>query len=267
MKKIAHLTVAFFCFTQVLQAKVTTEKTTVLFHTDKYELTNESVNQLKEFIHHHLKTNDYEIRIEGHTDNIGDVVYNKKLSQNRAEEVKQFLVDLGANQKLINIDFLGELNPEKPNINDAFREKNRRVEVTLISYQFNDILELEAALNPNKTSIHIINPTEENIIIGKKGVKILIQPQTFVYENGTTVNENIRFELTESLEFKDFISSGLLTQTINDVLETGGMIKVAAKTVSGKPVKVNEANAMLIAIPTENRKNNMEANLYLSWTN
>ncbi len=258
MKKIAHLTVAFFCFTQVLQAKVTTEKTTVLFHTDKYELTNESVNQLTDFIHQHLKTNDYEIKIEGHTDNIGDIAYNKKLSQNRAEEVRQFLINLGAKQKLININYLGELSPEKPNINDVYRGKNRRVVVTLIRYQFDDVSELEEALNPDKTSIHVINPTQENIIIGNKGVKILIEPKTFVYENGTTVNEDISFELTESLAFKDFVSSGLRTQTANDLLETDGMIKVAAKTVSGKPVKIKQENPMLIAIPTENRQDNME---------
>ena len=258
MKKLTYLAVIFFSFSFALQAKVTTQKTTVFFNTDKHQLTTESVNQLADFIHQHLKTNDYEIKIEGHTDNIGDISYNQNLSQNRAEEVKQFLVDLGVNQKLVDIEYKGELDPDKPNVNEIFRRKNRRVEVTLISYEFDNISELEEALNPNKTTNHIIKPNQENLIVGNKGVKILIQPETFTYEDGTSVTEDINFELTESLQFKDFISSGLLTKTSDDILETGGMIKVDATTVSGKPVKVKEDNPMLIAIPNENVQENME---------
>lgn len=258
MKKLTHLMVIFLCINYAALAKITEIKTTVFFNTDEHQLTAESVNNLSSFISNNLNNKDYEIKIEGHTDNIGDIAYNKQLSHNRAKEVKQFLVALGVKSKQIEVDFKGELDPDKPNINDNYRGKNRRVEVTLITYRFDNIEELEHALNPNKKSIHIIDPTQQNLIKGNKGVKILIEPNTFVYEDGSSVIEKVKFELTESLAFKDFVSSGLLTQTADDVLETGGMIKLEAITVSGKKVSVKKNNPMMVSIPNDNFKDNME---------
>ena len=137
-------------------------------------------------------------------------------------------------------------------------EVNRRVEVTITTYKFDNIEELELALNPNKTNTYILNPKEENLIKGKKGVRILIPKKSFTYEDGTLVTEEVKFQLTESLEFKDFISSGLLTKSANNLLETGGMIKIDAATISGKPVKIRAGKDMIVAIPNKNRKENME---------
>jgi hypothetical protein len=258
MKKLITLLVVVVCFGSFVQAKTTIKKTTVLFNTAKHKLTQTAVKELTQIIKNTKVNLDYEILIEGHTDNRGNLQYNKNLSLNRAEEVKQFLIENGIEEKLITINYLGELDPEKPNSNDENMEANRRVEVTITSYHFDSIEELEDALNPNKTNSYIINPDEETIIKGKKGVKILIQPNTFIYEDGTPVTENIKFELTESLDYKDFISSGLLTKSAGILLESGGMIKVNATTISGKPVKINSNMEMIVAIPNKNRKDNME---------
>lgn len=251
------------------QATITTKKTTVLFHTAKYELTEEAATQLTKFVKDHVKDIDYEISIQGHTDSRGNLDYNKKLSLNRAEKVRQFLIQQGVNKKLINIDYLGEIDPKKPNVNDDNRTLNRRVEVTLTAYRFENIKDLEAALDPNKTNAYIINPVKENIIKGKKGVKILIAPNSFVFEDGTLVEEDIEFKLTESLSYSDFISSGLLTKSSDQLLESGGMIKVDAMTVSGKPVKIKTDKEMVIAIPDKDRKEDMEvftSNIGSDWT-
>ena len=68
---------------------------------------------------------------------------------------------------------------------------------------------------------------------------------TFVYEDGRLVDEQVKLELTESLSYKDFVSSGLLTKSSKKILETGGMIKIEATTVSGKPVKIHSGKEMV----------------------
>jgi len=258
MKKLITTLVVVLCFSLAVQAKTTTKTTTVLFNTAKYELTKKAIKELTAFLKHHHTSLDYEVTIEGHTDSRGNLAYNKQLSFDRADQVKSFLVKNGIDKKLISFKFKGELDPEKPNVNDANMTVNRRVEVTITTYRFDNISELEQALNPNKTSYHIINPAQEAIVKGSKGVGVLIKPNTFTYEDGSPVTEDISFELTESLSYQDFIASGLLTKSANTLLETGGMIKIDAKTVSGKPVVADKNNPMTVAIPTKNRKDNME---------
>jgi outer membrane protein OmpA-like peptidoglycan-associated protein len=77
------------------------------------------------------------IAIEGHTDAKGEDAYNKRLSEQRAEAVKAYLVGKGVDAARLRSIGLGELRPVAPNINadgtddEAGRQKNRRVEVIL----------------------------------------------------------------------------------------------------------------------------------------
>ncbi len=69
------------------------------------------------------------IIIEGHTDNIGDKKYNRKLSYARANAVKRYLMKKGiANSRLKAVGF-GELRPIASNKTKRGREKNRRIEL------------------------------------------------------------------------------------------------------------------------------------------
>ena len=77
------------------------------------------------------------IAIEGHTDARGDDAYNKRLSEERAEAVKAYLVEKGVAAGRLNTIGLGELRPAGPNVNsdgsedEVGRQRNRRVEVIL----------------------------------------------------------------------------------------------------------------------------------------
>ncbi|MDM8537222.1 OmpA family protein [Desulfobacterales bacterium HSG17] len=65
--------------------------------------------------------------IEGHTDSIASEKYNLKLSQERAESVKQFLTDkYGIDASRIELKAMGESMPASTNDTDEGRAKNRR---------------------------------------------------------------------------------------------------------------------------------------------
>lgn len=71
------------------------------------------------------------LQIEGHTDNVGSDEYNQKLSQRRAETVKEFLVSQGVAEANVSTVGLGESQPVASNNSAAGRQQNRRVEVVV----------------------------------------------------------------------------------------------------------------------------------------
>lgn len=76
---------------------------------------------------------DREIRVSGHTDNIGKKEYNKKLSEDRAKAVLHSLVDnYKMDEKHISFRGYGDEIPIVPNDSEENRHKNRRVEITLV---------------------------------------------------------------------------------------------------------------------------------------
>jgi len=73
----------------------------------------------------------------GHTDSIGSVPYNQKLSVRRAESVKAYLVSKGIEANRIYTEGKGKSQPIAPNTvngkdNPAGRAKNRRVEIEVV---------------------------------------------------------------------------------------------------------------------------------------
>jgi outer membrane protein OmpA-like peptidoglycan-associated protein len=72
---------------------------------------------------------DLKVKIEGHTDNVGDDVVNMTLSTDRAAAVKAYFVSKGISEDRITIEGFGETTPIADNNTAAGRVKNRRVEV------------------------------------------------------------------------------------------------------------------------------------------
>jgi outer membrane protein OmpA-like peptidoglycan-associated protein len=69
------------------------------------------------------------LAIEGHTDNIGGDEANMKLSQQRADTVREFLVQQGLPAETVTSVGLGKLEPVADNSTNQGRQKNRRVEI------------------------------------------------------------------------------------------------------------------------------------------
>lgn len=72
------------------------------------------------------------IRVEGHTDNVGNATYNKELSQRRAQSVVRYLVSKGvAESRLVPAGY-GFEQPIASNATALGRAKNRRVAFTVL---------------------------------------------------------------------------------------------------------------------------------------
>ena len=69
------------------------------------------------------------VQIIGHTDSTGSADYNQTLSEQRADSVKNYLVQSGASAYLINTSGSGESQPRESNATEAGRAMNRRVEL------------------------------------------------------------------------------------------------------------------------------------------
>lgn len=68
------------------------------------------------------------LRIEGHTDNVGDPRLNQRLSEGRAASVREALIERGVDGDRLSTRGFGETRPIAPNKSPAGRAKNRRVE-------------------------------------------------------------------------------------------------------------------------------------------
>ncbi|MGH8337328.1 MAG: outer membrane protein OmpA, partial [Gammaproteobacteria bacterium] len=68
----------------------------------------------------------------GHTDSIGSVAYNQKLSVRRAEAVKAYLVSKGIEKNRVYTEGKGKSQPIASNKTAEGRAKNRRVEIEVV---------------------------------------------------------------------------------------------------------------------------------------
>ena len=100
-----------------------------LFDFDKSVLRPDGKKSIDEAVDK-LKGVDVEqIIATGHTDSIGTEQYNQKLSERRAEAVKQYLVSKGVPASKVTTIGKGESQPVATNKTKEGRQKNRRVDI------------------------------------------------------------------------------------------------------------------------------------------
>ncbi len=105
----------------------------VFFENNQYKLKAESFSELNRLIAFLKKSPALKIEIAGHTDNTGTPDYNNKLSQQRANSVKDYLLKKGIDaQRLLAMGY-GQTKPIQTNETEIGRAKNRRVEFKVVS--------------------------------------------------------------------------------------------------------------------------------------
>jgi OOP family OmpA-OmpF porin len=102
----------------------------IQFKFDSDQLTQPSVVIVDNLVNTLTKYNEYwkSLKINGHTDSMGDATYNKNLSQRRVDTVKKYIVGKGISESRITSQGYGEEQPKATNDTKEGRQINRRVE-------------------------------------------------------------------------------------------------------------------------------------------
>ena len=104
----------------------------VQFTSGNATLTPESHARLDELVDYMTHKKRSHIEISGHTDNVGKKTANKKLSQQRADAVRDYLVSKGIDASRIKSVGYGDEKPIAPNDTPDGRRENRRIEAVAL---------------------------------------------------------------------------------------------------------------------------------------
>jgi len=104
----------------------------IFFDYNKSSLREESFFELDKIYNLMNESPLMEIQIDGHTDNVGSPASNLVLSEERAEAVKNYIIKKGIDKKRITAKGFGEENPINSNETESGKQKNRRVEFTIL---------------------------------------------------------------------------------------------------------------------------------------
>jgi OmpA-OmpF porin, OOP family len=116
----------------VVAASKVTFAADAFFDFDKYVLKPEGRAKLDDLVSKIKDVNLEVIIAVGHTDWIGTVAYNQKLSVRRAEAVKAYLVSKGIEKNRVYTEGKGKSQPIADNRTAEGRAKNRRVEIEVV---------------------------------------------------------------------------------------------------------------------------------------
>ncbi len=104
----------------------------IFFETAKSELRPESRQELDQMVLTLRENPTMEVELGGHTDNIGSDATNLKLSQDRSDAVRQYLIGQGIGPERVVSKGYGKTRPVASNDTPEGQQANRRVEFTIL---------------------------------------------------------------------------------------------------------------------------------------
>lgn len=104
----------------------------ITFITGKYDIRSDFYSVLDSVAVVVKKFNKTNVRVDGHTDNVGSASLNQRLSEQRADSVARYLRSRGVAPERLRVYGYGFQQPVASNSTAAGRQQNRRVEIQLI---------------------------------------------------------------------------------------------------------------------------------------
>lgn len=241
----------------VLAAQTTKLSETVHFDTDQSTLPPESVPALQKIVDNLLEADDYSISIFGHTDLVGDSLYNHKLSQKRAQSISDFFSEKGVPKNRISLKGHGYNQP----IASGSNKDNRRAFVEAIIHKeieeepedVADVAELYKML-ASPPQVFSIDPSKDTVVVADGGTIVCIRARSFRKCNP---GEAVELRLKESIQRSEMLMDNLTTTTNGRLLISEGMLRARAYC-NGKEIRITKD--LLVMSPTDTI--NPEVDLY-----
>ena len=136
-------------FGQIIDSSKLVLSDKILFDFGQYELTRTADSTITNIIAQIKPLKKYRIQITAHTDAIGSIQNNVKLSENRANAVKEILIAKNIPIENIHMQVFGEAKPESDNDTDDGRQLNRRA--TIDVFQTIKLMPFKGQIKDNKT--------------------------------------------------------------------------------------------------------------------
>lgn len=239
-------------------------KSTFYFDSDIDTLNHNQLSELQVFIKSLSDYRQYkEIYVAGYTDADGTSEYNIGLSKRRADFVTTLLIKDGMPEMLIDKNFKGENSPVAANTTEINKSRNRRVEVILRLFDIKKATDVIKEINGNPEQVFLIDNTKESTVIGKNGMKIVFPAFCFQLKEAADYKE-IKIKLTEVTNVVQGLFSGVLAESRNELLESGGMFKIEA-IKNNVELKMKNNVEYIVEIDRANVKNDMT--VFASLTN
>ncbi|MFY7862068.1 MAG: OmpA family protein [Chitinophagales bacterium] len=227
------------------RSQVNTLKESIFFGLGKTSLSKENKRKLDSIIVQINSTNTYNGDIKGYTCNIGSMSINKMVSNLRALNVYNYLIDNGAHKENLTYVGLGSENPVGNNKTEKGRRLNRRADLELLLELSDGVT---SASNPR-------NSSEYTGIMSNK--------------NDNNQNDNDEpFQPTTELG-PEFTSGNLSAATNTRIMSTNGIVLDIDKntfiTASKEPVNIDfkdySRNSEVIRKGIQTKGNNLEYKL------
>jgi OOP family OmpA-OmpF porin len=121
--------------TAALVAAIVSVTGDTTFANNSSDLNAAGIASLDQWIKDSEKVDVTSVEIVGHADSRGDADYNQGLSERRAESIKTYLVEQGANPAKLTTSGRGESDPVASNSTKEGRAQNRRVDIKIVGTQ------------------------------------------------------------------------------------------------------------------------------------
>ncbi|MGQ3014170.1 MAG: hypothetical protein ACT6QS_10720 [Flavobacteriales bacterium] len=107
---------------------------------------------------------------------------------------------------------------------------------------------------------YTISAAADTTLFGEQGTRLFIEQGTFQFADGTPVTDSIQITLKEFYEKSDIALADLSTESNGKLLETGGMLHIAA-TSRGQEIRIKSDKRIVVHFPKP-KDSDKEMNLF-----
>lgn len=246
----------FLSLGSIAQAQII-ERFQLEFETAKYHLTNDQRKAIDEVVNGLANIPQaYDVQVVGHTDNVGDLSYNQRLSEQRARAVSKYMERFGFASK--HIEDSGEAfnQPLATNDSEEGKARNRRVEVIISIHQ----VQLPQMSNVSTTKSYEVEVEAGAILEYPSGTKLAIPANAFVDANGNPVTGTVEVQYAEFSSPVDFMFSGASMVTHQDgemaYYNSAGMFEITANK-DGQELLLGEGKQIEVGLAMRDSMENV----------